>query len=85
MAIIISREGAEPRVSRFFLKAVVQAVLLFGLETWVVTPRMGRDLGVFQDQVARRLMGRFLRRKPDINWKYTLAAMAREKAGFQKM
>ena len=38
MTIILSREGAEQRVSGFFLKAVVQAVLLFGYETWVVTP-----------------------------------------------
>ena len=29
----------------FFFKAVVQAVLLFDLDTWVVTPYMGRDLG----------------------------------------
>ena len=30
MAVIISREGAEPRMSGFFFKAVVQAVLLLG-------------------------------------------------------
>ena len=30
---IISREGADKRVSRNFFKAVVQAVLLFGAET----------------------------------------------------
>ena len=33
MTRIISREGADPHVSGFFLKAVVQAVLLFGAET----------------------------------------------------
>ena len=35
MSRILSREGAAPRVSGFFFKAVVQAVLLFGAETWV--------------------------------------------------
>ena len=30
---ILSREGAEPRVSGSFFKSVVQAVLLFGAET----------------------------------------------------
>ena len=35
---ILSREGAAPRVSGFFFKAMVQLVLLFGAETWVVTP-----------------------------------------------
>ena len=42
---IHSREGEEPRVSVFFFKVVAQAVLLFGAETWVVTPCMVRVLG----------------------------------------
>ena len=41
----LRREGAEPQVPGFFLKTVVQAVLLFGSETWVVKPCMGRVLG----------------------------------------
>ena len=45
ITIILSREGEEPRVSGFFFKAVVQAVLLFGSKTWAVTPRMGSPLG----------------------------------------
>ena len=48
MTRILSREGAEPRVSGFLFKAMVQAVLVFGSETWVVTPCMGRVLGGFQ-------------------------------------
>ena len=65
VAHILIREGESPRVSVFFFKAVVQVVLLFGLETWVVTPCTGKALGGFQAQVARRLMGRLLRRTPD--------------------
>ena len=45
MESILGREGDIPRVSGMFLKAVVQAVLLFGSETWVITPCMGRALG----------------------------------------
>ena len=52
---ILSREGARPWVHTFFFKAIVQSVLLFCAETWVVTPRMGRVLGGFQDQVERQL------------------------------
>ena len=61
--------------------------MLFGSETWVVTPRMGRVLGGFQDQVARRLTGRLPRQKTDGKWEYTLAAAAaaRDEAGFQTM
>ena len=33
---ILSREGSDKRVSGTFFKAVVQQVLLFGAETWVL-------------------------------------------------
>ena len=78
MTRILSREGAAPRVSGFFFKAVVQAMLLFGSETWVVIPCMGKALGGFQAQVARRLTGRLPWRTPDGKWKYTLAVTERE-------
>ena len=51
MLLILSRDGAAPRLSGFFFKALVQAVLLFGLETWVATPCTGKGLGKFQAQV----------------------------------
>ena len=85
MLRILSREGATPRVSGFFFKAVIQAVLLFGAETWVVTPCMGTSLGVFKTQVERRLMGQIPRRIMDGMWKYTSAAVAREAAGLLNM
>ena len=69
MSCILIREGAALQVSGFFFKAVIQAVLLFGAETWVVTPRMGKALGVFQTQVTRRLMGQLLRRTTDRKWR----------------
>ena len=47
MTRILSREGARLRVSGFFFEAVVQSVLLFGVETWVVTPHMGRVMRFF--------------------------------------
>ena len=80
MLRILSREGAAPQVSRFIFKAVVQAVLLFGADTCVVTPRMIKAMGGFQTQVAIRLTGRLLRRTPDGRWRYTSAAAAREEA-----
>ena len=45
MSHILSSEGATPRVYGFFFKSVIQAILLFGAETWVVTPHMGKALG----------------------------------------
>ena len=68
MSRITSREGEGPRVSIFFFKSVVQLVLIFVAETWVVTPRMGRVLGGFQDHMAWILMGRLPRRRLDGRW-----------------
>ena len=55
---ILSREGADKRISGTFLKAVVQQVLLFGEETWVLTPRMERAMDSFMHGAARRITGR---------------------------
>ena len=82
MPHIISREGAAPRVSGLFYKAVVQSIMLFGAETWVVTPRMGKALGGVQNQVTIRLTGRLPQRIPEGRWRYTSAAASREEAGF---
>ena len=46
---------------------------------------MGKALGGFQSQVARQLTVWLPRRTPDRKWKYTLAATAREEAGFLTM
>ena len=35
---ILIREGVALRVSGFFFQDVIQAVLLFGADTWAVTP-----------------------------------------------
>ena len=44
---ILRREGATPRISGSFFNAVVQRVLLFGAEIWVVNPKMERALSGF--------------------------------------
>ena len=47
LSIILQREEVNPRVLGMFVKAMVQAVLLFWLEIWVMTPRMGKYIGGF--------------------------------------
>ena len=37
---ILGREGADPKVSARFYRAVVQAILLYGSETWVILASM---------------------------------------------
>ena len=82
---ILVREGAAPQVSRFFFKAVIQVVLLFGVETWVVTPLIDKALRGVQKQVARRLTGKIPRKTTDRTWRYTSEAAVRETAGFWTM
>ena len=67
---ILSREGATKRVSGNFFKAMVQQVLMFGAETWVVSPMMERALSAFIHGAARRLTGRKPRKGRDGKWHY---------------
>ena len=58
LAKIMSREGADPKVSQTFYIAVTQQFLLFGAETWVLTAKMEKALDAFQGRVVRKLTGR---------------------------
>ena len=80
---ILSREGSNKRVSGNFFKAVVQQVLLFGAETWVVTPRMERALNSFMHGSVRRVTGRQPRRGWDGKWFYPSLEGAMKEAGFK--
>ena len=54
----------------FSIRAVTQAVLLFGFETWVLTARMEKALDSFQSRVARKITGRKPRQRKDVRWVY---------------
>ena len=49
---ILGRDGADTRASGHFYVTVVQAIQLFGLETWLVTTHIKRILGGFHYRVA---------------------------------
>jgi hypothetical protein len=55
---VLRREGSDPRSTAMFCKAVVITVILFGSETWVVTPSMLKALESFHRQIGRRITGR---------------------------
>ena len=81
----INRDGARLWVSSFFLKSVVQLVLLFGAKMWVGNPHMRRVLGGFQDQVAQRLTGRLPQWRLDGKCEYTSEKATRVEAGLKTM
>ena len=65
-----------------FYKAVVQSVLLYGCETWVITSQVLRVLESFHHRVARRLSGMTPRYLPrEDRWHYPPIAEALEAAG----
>ena len=53
-----------------FYKSVVQAMLLFRSEMWVMTPCIGRTLGVFHHQVDQRFTGKQVRREAEGGRRY---------------
>ena len=55
---ILSREGADKRLSGTFFKTVVQQVILFGAEMWVLTPQIERELDRFIHGAARSITGK---------------------------
>ena len=67
---ILSREGEDAQTSSHIYLAVAQSVMLYGSDTWVLTPHMKRVLGGSDHRVARRLMGRQPRRERDGGWIY---------------
>ena len=85
MSRILSREGADLKVSGNFFKAVVQAVSLFGAETLVLSPRMDWALSSFQNRVARRLTGRKTGRQRDGSRDYPLLAVAMAEVSFEEI
>ena len=82
LARILSREGADKRVLGTFFKVVLQQVLLFGAETWVLSPRIERALESFMHGAVRRITGIHPRRGWDGIWYYPSLAGSMKEAGF---
>jgi hypothetical protein len=79
---VLIRDGATPRISAMFYKAVVQSVLLYGSETWVLSPKMLSKLEGFHKQIACRLTGRTpVYHHREDEWQYLPLGNALEEAG----
>ena len=67
---ILSIEGADARTSRKIYFVVVQLFMMYGSETWVLTPYTKSVLGGFHHRVDRRLTGWKLQKGRDGGWVY---------------
>ena len=72
-------------MSGVLFKAVVQAVLIFGLETWVMPPCMGWDLEGFQERVAININERQPKRQTYGSWEYPPLETEMQEARFEEM
>ena len=72
-------------MSGFFFKSVVQLVLLFGAENWVVTPRIGQALGGVPVPGGEATVGGFPHRTLGGRREYILTGDVRVEAGFETM
>ncbi len=69
----------------YFYKAIVQAVLLYGSESWVLTKSNMRQLRSFHSRVARFLTGRHIRQDRNGTWHYPPTAGVLEEAGLHSV
>jgi len=54
---VLEKEEVPPRVAGMYYLAVVVSVLLYGSESWVVSPAVLKELEGFHVEAARRLTG----------------------------
>jgi hypothetical protein len=65
---VLRSEGIKTRAMWYFYKAIVQAILLYGSETWVVSDAHLRQFRSFHSGVGRHLTGRHIRPLEDGSW-----------------
>ena len=82
---ILKWEGVYPIILRKLYKAVVKDTLLFGEETWVMTPRIGKTLGGFHHRVAGRLEGIQPRQDTGGRWVYLPLDAAMAEVGLEEV
>ena len=79
---ILSKEKAKPRIMAIFYKAVVQSVLLYGSESWVLTKKMLQVLRSFHHRCARYITHRHIRQDTETGeWSYPNTETTLEEAG----
>lgn len=78
---ILSRQSSDSHTMARFYLAVVQAKLLFGSETWVLTERLLQRLERFHARCARFIAHRHIRRLPDGSWEYPPTAEVLDTCG----
>ena len=67
---ILKAEGASAKCMAKFYITIVQAVLLYGADSWVVSKRDLERLRSFHHRAVRYITGRHIRKKGEDHWEY---------------
>ena len=80
---LLTRERCSRRIMGHFYKAIVQSILLYGAETWVITPKNMAKLRTFHRKAARYITNRHIRPLNDgtDKWNYPSSESVLEDAG----
>ena len=81
MSRLLSSQGASASTRGYFYKAIIQAVLLYGSESWTLSNSTLKKFRSFHSRVARYLTGRHIRPLENGEWFYPSTADVLSEAG----
>jgi len=81
MSRLLSSQGASASTRGYFYKAIIQAVLLYGSESWTLSNNTLKKFRSFHSRVARYLTGRHIRPLENGEWFYPSTADVLNEAG----
>jgi hypothetical protein len=82
---VLLAENATPKTCRMFYKATVQAVLLYGSETWSLSPLSMKRLKGFHICAAWQMSGKRPERNVDGSWTYPRSEEVLEAVGMKSI
>ena len=85
MTRVLSREGEDAQTLGQIYLEVVQSIIIYESESWVLTLCMKRVWGGYHHRVARMLTGRQPQRGQDGGWFYLLLEDAMEEVGLRDL
>jgi hypothetical protein len=80
---MIRAENASPRACGIFYKATMQSILLFGSETWNLSPQSLKCLEGFHKRANWRMAGKRSTKLPDGTWTYPNSAAVLDEVGLK--
>ena len=83
LGLLLQQEGADPKVAEMFYRAVIQALLIFGDETWVLLAAMEIKVKGTHTWFFRQITGTQAWQFTYRTWKIPGADKVREAAGTQ--